>query len=90
MWVYLLNDEFNTASEAWNELAMNCKDIESRGTEKKAAKNGVLVNQHYIRKGLKLKDVTYTILNEKDSAMNEKLNHVLAYSQDNTEQNYEP
>jgi len=49
-----------------------------------------MVNKHYIRKGLKLKDVTYTILNEKDSAMNEKLNHVLAYSQDNTEQNYEP
>jgi len=37
-----------------------------------------MVNKHYIRKGLKLKDVTYTILNEKDAAMNEKFNYVLA------------
>ena len=42
MWVCLLNDDFNTASEAWHDLAMNCKDIESRGTDKKAAKHGVL------------------------------------------------
>jgi len=29
-------------SEAWHDLALNCKDIESRRTEKKSAKNGVL------------------------------------------------
>ena len=31
-----------------------------------------------IRKRLKLENVTYTILNEKDAAMNEKGNYVLA------------
>lgn len=47
MWVYLLNDEFNTASEAWHELAMNCKDIESRGTEKKGGKKWSIVQGYY-------------------------------------------
>ena len=66
--------------------------------KKKAAKNGVLDKATTIKvkisgdgtnigKRLKLENVTYTILNEKDAAMNEKGNYVLAIIR--TTENYD-
>ena len=63
---------------------------------KRLQKNGVLDKATTIKvkisgdgtnigKRLKLENVTYTILNEKDAAMNEKGNYVLCNNQDNRE-----